>query len=867
MLLISWDHSLVFVSIAVAVVGSYAALMHAQRMRDSTGKAALAWMMVGAITLGLAIWSMHFIGMLAFHLPIELNYDLTLTLLSGLPAIAAAFLGFYVLRKPVIATKNIILAGIMMGAGIAAMHYTGMAALKMSPSIEYNSAYIVLSVAIAIVAAWGALFMMYRGDEIKLHANLRFILGSLVMGAAISGMHYTAMQELTIRPGSVCLVNGARIDRDILALLAAFISLFWFVTSNISTMFDQRSAKKNAHAINQLRLAHAELEESANNKALEMTKELRASETKANTVIEAALDCIITLDSAGDITEFNPAAERTFGYSREQIIGKPFLTLIPLRFHEERNAGFLRYATTGKSDLLGKRTEQFALNSDGKEFPVEITLVATKVEDSSYITGFLRDITNRKKAEADIHSLAFYDPLTQLPNRRLLQDRLQRALSSGVRHNQYAAILFIDLDNFKTLNDTRGHSIGDLLLIEAAQRLVNCVRSDDTVARLGGDEFVVILEGLSDSLGQASIQAKVVSDKVLHAFNQAYYLQNQEHYSTPSIGICFFRNQAQSQEPSEALSQELSVDELLKRADTAMYQAKHAGRNTMRFFDPAMQAALEARTLLAQDLRQAIAQKQLALHYQAQINKAHQIVGAEALLRWSHPTLGDIPPTEFIALAEDTGLIVPIGHWVLEAACKQIKQWEANPSSAHLQLAVNISARQFHQPDFVEQLELILQNTGASANKLKLELTESSMLDNIEDSIEKMLTLLTLGIQFSMDDFGTGYSSLTYLKRLPLTQLKIDRSFVRDLSTDVNDAAIVKTIIGMAHTLGMEVVAEGVETQEQHEFLLKNNCQIFQGYLFSQPVAAEAFNQLVENGFDSYPHSSAPKPKLNPALH
>ena len=833
--------------------------MHAQRMRESSGRAANVWMSMGAVTLGLAIWSMHFIGMLAFHLPIELNFDLTYTLLSALPAIAATTLGFYVLRKPVIAISSIIIAGIIMGAGIATMHYTGMAALKMSPSIVYNKVYFVLSIAIAVAASWGALLMMYRGERIKLPMHLRFIAGSIVMGAAISGMHYTAMQGLAIQAGSVCMVNGSNIDRNILAVIVSITSLLWFGSGNLAALFDQRFARQNTDALNQLQLAHAALEKSASEKTREMSKVLSESEAKANIIINAALDCIITLDSEGNITEFNPAAEQTFGYTRTEMLGKPYLMLIPARFHDYRIAAFQHYAITGESELIDRRTEQVALGKGNREFTAEVTMIEIKRDNTRFFTAFLRDITERKKAEADIHNLAFYDPLTRLPNRRLLQDRLQHSLSSSVRHNQYAAILFIDLDNFKTLNDTRGHAIGDLLLIEAATRLTSCVRNDDTVARLGGDEFVVLLEGLSESIENTAVQAKALSEKISQTLNQPYFLQEQEHFSSPSIGVCLFRHQEQDQD--------LSVDDLLMRADTAMYQAKHAGRNTMRFFDPAMQADLEARSLLEQDLRQALAKQQFELHYQPQVNHDNRVVGAEALIRWTHPVRGAVSPAKFIPLAEESGLILPIGHWVLETACKQIKAWEMHPSTADLQLAVNISARQFRQADFVEQVQLILRTSGASPHKLKLEMTESLVLDNVEDSIDKMLALLNLGIRFSMDDFGTGYSSLTYLKRFPLSQLKIDQSFVHDVNLDRNDETIIITIIGMAHTLGIEVVAEGVETQAQLEFLLRNGCQIFQGYLFSKPIAAEAFNQLIQKGFDINRTKSALKAKPNPALH
>ena len=600
----------------------------------------------------------------------------------------------------------------------------------------------------------------------------------------------------------------------------------------------RRLTTKNADELNQIRLSHEKLAADNDQKTHAIIKELNASKLKASSIINAALECIVTLSSDGNITEFNPAAEHTFGYTKDEIIGKSFLTLVPKRMHEARIATFKHYFISGESELIGQRTEQIALHASGKEFPVEMTLVATEIEGETFITGFSRDITERKQSEADIHNLAFYDPLTQLPNRRLLQDRLAHALAASARHKQFSAILFIDLDNFKVLNDTRGHTVGDSLLIEAADRLMKCMRQDDTVARLGGDEFVAILEGLSEHSENAAAQVKVIAEKIADVLNQPYLLQGQEHFVSPSIGICLFGNQA--------LSAHLSVDDLLKRADSAMYQAKQAGKNTIQFFDPAMQANLEARSHLTHELRQALAQKQLALHYQAQVNCSNQIIGAEALLRWTHPELGNISPAEFIPVAEESGLILPIGQWVLATACAQLKTWANHPSTASLKLAVNISARQFRQANFVAQLQLALGESGAPADKLKIELTESLVLDNVEDSIEKMHQLITMGIQFAMDDFGTGYSSLTYLKRLPIAQLKIDQSFVHDITVDKNDEAIVKAIIVIARTLQIDVVAEGVETDNQLAFLLNFGCHLFQGYLFSKPVPIAEFSQLLE---------------------
>jgi len=459
--------------------------------------------------------------------------------------------------------------------------------------------------------------------------------------------------------------------------------------------------------------------------------------------------------------------------------------------------------------------------------------LAEEEEEEDDLLVVVEDITELKAQAVHIEQLAFYDPLTGLPNRSLLRDRVQRALTHSTRHKNHGAILFIDLDNFKALNDTKGHNIGDLLLIEAAKRLQDCIRSGDTVARLGGDEFVVVLDELNENTRQAAAQAQDIGEKVLASLNQPFNLQGFEHYSSASIGISLFRDN------------EISIDDLFRHADTAMYQAKTSGRNTLRFFDPDMQASLEARAKLEADLHHALSQRQFKLFFQIQVNAVNHPIGAEALLRWLHPERGLVSPLQFIPLAEDTGLILPIGQWVLETACAQIKAWETNPLACELQLAVNVSARQFHQPDFVEQIRATLKKTGADPARLKLELTESVVLGNIDNAVAKMHELKGIGVHFSMDDFGTGYSSLSYLTQLPLDQLKIDQSFVRNIGIKPTDAVIVQTIIGMGNSLGMEVIAEGVETEAQRDFLERNGCHAYQGYLFSKPVPIEEFETLI----------------------
>jgi diguanylate cyclase (GGDEF)-like protein len=461
------------------------------------------------------------------------------------------------------------------------------------------------------------------------------------------------------------------------------------------------------------------------------------------------------------------------------------------------------------------------------------------VDGEPLIQSFARNISERKFAEDEIRTLAFYDPLTRLPNRRLLHDRLQQALSSSARYNRQGALLFIDLDNFKMLNDTLGHDIGDLLLQQVAQRLASCVREGDTVARLGGDEFVLILDDLSKESLEAAAHTKLVGQKILDSLNLPYQLVTHEYRNSPSIGATLFSAHDQS------------LDELLKQADIAMYQAKKDGRNTLRFFDPKMQIAINARAVLENELHTALEKRQFHLYYQMQVECAqevskHRPLGAEALIRWAHPERGLIQPDEFIPLAEETGLILPIGKWVLEMACDQLHTWQQDELTSDLVLAVNVSAKQFLHADFISQVVAALRRHIINPRLLKLELTESLLLDNAEHVINTMGILNDIGILFSLDDFGTGYSSLQYLKRLPFNQLKIDQSFVRSLISDKSDKAIVRTIITMAKNLNLNIIAEGVETEEQRQLLMKKGCAHFQGYLFGKPTPIEQFNELLK---------------------
>ncbi|MFM9912496.1 MAG: EAL domain-containing protein [Methylophilaceae bacterium] len=547
--------------------------------------------------------------------------------------------------------------------------------------------------------------------------------------------------------------------------------------------------------------------------------------------LNAIPDILFEMGLDGRYHSYHSPRTNLLAAAPQDFIGKTVFEVLP----EEAAAICMTALREANRDGMSNGLQfSIALTESTLWFELSVSRKPAVDNQEPHFIVLSRDISERKQAESDIHALAFYDSLTRTPNRRLLMDRLQQSMIASGRTNEHVGLLFIDLDNFKTLNDTKGHDVGDLLLIEIANRLQTCVRESDTVSRLGGDEFVVILNDLNTEVRQAVAQTELVGEKILTAIHRVCLLREEEYHSSASIGISLFSGH------------DISIEETLKRADTAMYQAKQAGRNTLRFFDPAMQIALEARLALENGLRHAITKQQFVLYYQMQVDHTGKTLGAEVLVRWQHPEHGLISPDKFIPLSEETGLILQIGHWVITIACAQLKLWEIDPRTAHLQLAVNVSARQFQQPGFVDEVMAVLKETGANPFLLKLELTESAVLDDIENTIAKMTALKAIGVRFSVDDFGTGHSSLAYLTRLPLDQLKIDQSFVRNIGIKPTDAVIVRTIIGMAENLGMEVIAEGVETGEQHEFLIMNGCLMFQGYLFGKPIAVNEFEDKLE---------------------
>ncbi|MFM0125645.1 EAL domain-containing protein [Paraburkholderia sp. RL18-101-BIB-B] len=678
----SYNSLLVLFSLLVAILASYTALDMAGHISSAQGRAARWWLAGGACAMGTGIWSMHFIGMLAFSLPIPLGYDPAITVLSLLIAIASSAFALWLVARNELPWSRLVCGAVLMGAGVSAMHYTGMAAMRMAPEIQYVPSLFILSVVIAIVASGAALWIAYNLRRLSPRVRPLRAGAAIVMGFAIVGMHYTGMMAAQFPLGSVC--RAARDGGDVgwLAIVIIIVTLAVLAIALIISVLDLRLESRTA---------------------------------------------ILAISLA--------------------------------------------------------------------------------------------------EANQELTYLALHDNLTKLPNRVLLEDRLDRAIQSANRENSRFALMFMDLDGFKTVNDAYGHHIGDLLLVEVAQRIGLNVRSQDTIARVGGDEFV-LLAGVAEPADAATL-----ADKVLRVIQEPFQVADRLLRISTSIGIAIY--------PGDGARQ----DDLLTNADAAMYHAKALGRNTYCFFEASMNANVHEQLQLMQDLRLALERHELILQYQPKFTAPNgPVVGVEALVRWSHPTRGLIAPDQFIPLAEKTGLIVPIGEWVLDEACRQISEWR-EAGRRDWTMAVNLSALQFGHASLIQTVRDALKRYALEPGCLTLEVTESTAMRDADASLRILQQLRGMGVNISIDDFGTGYSSLLYLKRLPASELKIDRGFIRDLARDTEDAAIVSAIVALGQTLNLNIVAEGVETAAQQEFLTRLGCDSLQGFLLGRPMSAE---QLIE---------------------
>jgi diguanylate cyclase (GGDEF)-like protein len=681
----NYDFGLVLLSVFVAMMASYTALSLAGRVTETQGRASTLWLVGGAVAMGCGIWSMHFIGMLAFSLPIRLSYDLLWTLVSLFAAIGVSAFALRIVTRSSIRRRDILLGGLLMGAGICSMHYMGMQALKMNPGIDYDPAIVAMSVVIAVVASVVALWLAFTlRSEYGWKAQVKKGGAAAIMGLAVIAMHYTGMEAARFGLGSICMAKGG-VNADWLAVLVGMAALSLLTITLLLSVVDSRLATRTASLVNSL-----------------------------------------------------------------------------------------------------------------------------------------------SQANSQLHHLALHDTLTRLPNRSLLEDRITHSITSSERSGKRFALMFIDLDRFKTINDSLGHHYGDKLLQGVAERLTSGLRAEDTVARLGGDEFVVLLAEISTPTAAGS-----VAQKLLDALALPMDIEGQQQSVSGSIGISIY--------PEDGTT----LRELMSNADSAMYHAKKVGRGNHQFFAPEMNAAAGARLQLEQALRLALERKEFELHYQPKVDVASgEVMAMEALVRWRSPTRGLVPPYEFISVVEEIGLIIPLGAWVLRAACEQNQAWQ-DAGLARLRVAVNLSAYQFRQKDLPEFVAGVLEQTGLAGQYLELEVTESVVMHNPQEAVRILEQLSAQGIHISVDDFGTGYSSLSYLKQFRLDTLKIDRSFVRDINSDADDAAIVRSVIALAHSLRLQVIAEGVETAEQLEYLRALGCDQYQGYLRSKPVPAAEFEAML----------------------
>ena len=655
-----------------------------------------------------------------------------------------------------------------------------------------------------------------------------------VLALMMQGERFAGIAAGVLCAGGVLLsLSGRESGKTIVKLVATRMELSQAMQTVQQALLASEQAAQQVLELNgQLeqrvmeRTQELSLKDAALSEALALNQEIFMASAAGMAVYRADGPCIMG----------NPAFVEIVGGTAESILADDFLKQETWQATGGRKAA-LRVLATGRKEVLHVETT----TSAGLKLWLYCQLMRIEHQGAPHLLVMTQDTTQYKMAEEEIRQLAFFDHLTNLPNRRLLLDRLHQARIAAKRHSCHGALMLLDMDNFKALNDTLGHDVGDRFLVEVAGRLRRCVRSGDTVARQGGDEFMIVLEDINGGMLAAS-QVESVAVKILQAISQPYQLelnaisgspQTYSYHCTSSIGIALFQDDT------------LTVEELMKHADTAMYQDKSAGRNGLRFFDPEMQAEVTAHVTLENELREAVRRNEFVLHYQPQVDHEGRIIGAETLVRWQHPQRGLIGPGEFISLAELNGLILPIGHWVLEQSCQQLQAWSERPECRHLTLAVNVSARQFLRTDYVEQVVAVLERNGIRPDQLKLELTESLLAHDVDDIVAKMTALKVYGVNFSLDDFGTGYSSLAYLKRLPLDQLKIDQSFVRDVLSDPNDATIACTIVALGQSMGLSVIAEGVETQAQREFLASNGCHLYQGYFFSRPVPLAVFEQLL----------------------
>ncbi|MDD5249932.1 MAG: EAL domain-containing protein [Rhodocyclaceae bacterium] len=801
----SYDPLLVVASFLIAAFAALAALAVAGRMRSAKTAAARAnWLLVGALALGGGIWSMHFVGMLAFRLPLTVRYDPVLTAASMLPGVLASAAALWVVSRKDLHWGEIAGGGGVLGAGIAAMHHMGMAAMRINARMSYDPRLFALSLLVAVALAVIALSIRFQVDAWRGRiGKWSTPLSAVVMGGAITGMHYMAMSAAYFqRNGDAAAADGG--------LNPTFLATIIVVVSGllIALVLSATVAVRYVEIVQRLRNANDALRQAAS-------------------VFDNTAEGIMITDAAARIVSVNPAFSRVTGYAAAEVLG---LTPRVLRSGRHDDA-FYRALYASLAAQGHWEGEIWNRRKNGEIYPELLTINAIHGRRGvavKYVALF-RDITLIKRTQDELERLAHFDPLTGLPNRALLAERLNHALERHRRSGGELAIMVLDLDGFKTVNDSLGHPAGDRLLQVVARRLAAALRAEDTVARLGGDEFAVILEDVKHG-GDAAEVAR----KLLHSLAAPVDLGDHSALVTASVGIALF-----PPDGDDGVA-------LLKAADTAMYESKQGGRNTFQFHHCDMAQAVRRRLDFEAGLRRALAGDELEVWYQPQVDLADgKVVGAEALLRWRDPEIGLIQPADFIALAEDTGLIIPIGEWVLNRACADVRRWRDRfgwPGK----VSINVAGPQIGHGDFHFDVLRALGAHALPAQALELEITETFIMQNAANALDVVKQLGGLGITTAIDDFGTGYSSLAYLKHLPIDRLKIDRGFVMDLPGDRDDAAIVRAVIALGASLGFTVIAEGVETEAQRDFLIQAGCNQGQGYLFSRPLPVAEFEAWLQ---------------------
>lgn len=792
----SYNSLFVFFSYIIAAVASYTSLNLAGRVSASKGNARLGWLVFGAVVMGMGIWSMHFVGMLAFKLPITVKYDLIIVLLSVVAAIGAAFIALYVVGRAELTGAQLIVGGLLIAAGISIMHYVGMAAMLIL--ITYNPFIFLLSILIAVVASIAALWLSFYFRKGGRQGELWKKLGSgAIMGAAIVGMHYTGMAAADFHNSMrSALFYDVILDQKWLAYFIAGGILFTLGLSLFGIYISKQLAGKDS--------------------------EIEQYEKWYKSLYENSQDGIFSVDLQQRVISYNAVALQITGFNHKEVINQPVSTLNTVIEIEDRERVRQIIQRSFEGETLNHETT--IIRADGRRLDLSVNNVPVVV-DGTVVGGYIifKDITEEKQAKQKISYLAFHDELTGLPNRRLFNQTVTQGIEESSGAQSPFAIMVLDIDGFKMINDSLGHSFGDQFLQNVSTRIQQTTAGNNVMlARMGGDEFTLLVR---DYDGLETI--KSLAKQIISCIQAPYRFQDSSFFVSASIGIALFPSHGQD------------AVQLLKNADKAMYAVKKRGKNDYQFFTAELDQKYLEKIELEGDLRKAIERGELLLHYQPQIRTEDQsMIGMEALVRWQHPAKGLLSPGLFIPIAEETGIICDIGAWVLREACRQMRTWH-DKGGPLIPISVNLSSQQFHQPRLAEYILTILEETGLEPQYLELEITESMMMDaTVSSGILNQLH--ESGIRISLDDFGTGYSSLSYLKMFPIQKVKIDRSFIRDITENNNDRAIVSTIIAMAQHLNMEVIAEGIETKDQLDILTDNECHKIQGYYFSKPLSASS---------------------------